>query len=322
MEHKVIDTHAHLWPNGYLDALKQQGSNDTDVARDIGADDSNESIKKRIKMMDEAGVKFQILSATPQSPQWGDEATCVKLAQQINNRYAEIMEQYPGRFKAYAAVPLPYVEASIEEAKRAITELGFYGVAVNTLIKNEIPMGDEKFDAFYDAINQLETVLYIHPTGCGAHSFLVNDYHLEWVIGAPIEDMILPLIVLKKDLPNRYPQIKFHIAHLGGGLPFLMQRIEDNYEDWNAFTSSPTKMLKEHFWFDAANFHQPSLISSVETFGVSRILMGSDFPYLQNDKYLRAVRYIENSSLPEEEIADILYNNAQDLYGIDESSKK
>ncbi|MDO4680500.1 MAG: hypothetical protein Q4A55_04430 [Aerococcus sp.] len=33
-----------------------------------------------------------------------------------------------------------------------------------------------------------------------------------------------------------------------------MQRIQDNYEDWDAFNTSPIDTLKEKFWFDAANF--------------------------------------------------------------------
>lgn len=43
-----------------------------------------------------------------------------------------------------------------------------------------------------------------------------------------------------------------------------MQRIEDNYEDWDAFSSNPTEAFKSRFWFDTANFHEPSLVLSNE----------------------------------------------------------
>lgn len=60
---------------------------------------------------------------------------------------------------------------------------------------------------------------------------MINDFSLEWVVGAPLKAMIATLQLLKQDIPQKYPNIKFHISHLGGALPFLIQRIEDNYED-------------------------------------------------------------------------------------------
>ena len=55
------------------------------------------------------------------------------------------------------------------------------------------------------------------------------------------EDAIATLHLLKADIPHKYPNIRFHIAHLGGDLAFLAQRIEDNYEDWDSFEHSPTR---------------------------------------------------------------------------------
>lgn len=113
-----------------------------------------------------------------------------------------------------------------------------------------------------------------------------------------------------------FHHIKFHISYLGGALPFLMQRIEDNFEDWDAFKSSPLEMLTEHFWFDTANFHKLSLINAVDTFDVSHFMLGSDFPYFQDEKYTRAVTYIKESGLDETSIEGILQSNALKLYKV------
>ncbi len=59
-----------------------------------------------------------------------------------------------------------------------------------------------------------------------------------------MEDATAVLQLLKEDIPNRYPHIRFHIAHLGGDVPFLTQRIEDNFEDWSAFPHSPAQTLR------------------------------------------------------------------------------
>lgn len=312
---QTIDTHAHLWNNEYLDALKDLGSGGTDVARDLKATDTAADMKERLRMMDTAGVKMQVLSATPQSPEWGTEQDAEKVCRMINDLYAAVMQKYPGRFIAYAALPLPFVDASIREIRRVLDKPGFKGVAINTLIQNKISPAEEKFLPIYEELNKRKTIVYYHPTGCGANSPMVKDFKLDWVVGAPIEDLLLPLQLLKADIPGKFKDIKFHLAHLGGGLAFQMQRIEDNFEDWKAFKHSPWKTLN-NFHYDAANFHAPALECSCKTFGVSQHMMGSDFPYFQDEKYTRAAEYIAKADLTEAQIQDILVNNAKKLYGL------
>lgn len=310
---KAIDTHAHLWTEEYLDMLKDAGSTETDVARDLGAYMDDEQMQRRLKMMDDAGVKMQVLSATPQSPEYGSEEEAVRCARLINDKYAEVMAKYPDRFIAYMALPLPYVEASIAEFRCNVDRPGFKGVALNTIIRKEISPADSAFLPLYEELNRAKTIVYFHPTGCGASSKMVNDFSLTWVVGAPIEDLLLPLQLLKADIPGKFPDITFHLAHLGGGMAFQMQRIEDNYTDWGAFESSPKEALSK-FYYDAANFYDHALELSVKTYGASQHMMGSDFPYFQDERYTRAVTYILNSDLSDEEKARILHLNAELLY--------
>lgn len=211
---------------------------------------------------------------------------------------------------------MPHVDLSIAEAKRVIKELGFKGIGINTLISP----GNYPFDSIYyplwEVLNELETVVYIHPTGSGTCSSMVNDKDLEWVVGAPIEDMLAILHLLKSDIPYKYKNIKFHIAHLGGEIGSQMQRLDDNYEDWDSFPKSPKETLNRNFYFDVANFLKEALQLSIKIFGADKIMMGSDFPYFQDEKYTRAVEYIGQSDLAEEDIQKILRENACKLYNL------
>lgn len=309
-----IDTHAHLWSEEYLDFLNTLGAKGTDVAKNIRQSDSEEDLIHRFNNMDKAGVKLQILSATPQSPQWGSKEQAKKSADMINSLYEKLVKKYPERFKAYGAVSLPYLDLAVSQAKSILENNSFIGISVPTLVRDEISIADEKFDKFFEVLNQYKANVYIHPTGCGANSPMINDFELEWVVGAPIEAMLSTLQLLKRDIPKRYPNIKFHISHLGGAIPFLMTRIEDNYEDWDSFNDSPTEMLKKHFTFDTANFKKESLLSSIETFGIDKFMLGSDFPYFQDKKYIRAVEYIKNSGIDSEKIEAVLSKNAIKFY--------
>ncbi|KRB48870.1 MAG: amidohydrolase family protein [Pseudomonadota bacterium] len=308
-----IDTHAHLWPVEYLDFVEKAGDHITQVARNIRATASPEDLKARFAMMDKAGVAKQVLSATPQLVQSADAKTCLTGARMINDVYAGLVKTYPDRFMAYGAVPLPHVDEAVVEARRCMTELGFRGIALNTLTANKTIATDD-YSPFYAELDRLGAVLYIHPTGCGAQSPMINDFRLEWVVGAPFEDSLAVLQLLKADIPHKYPNIKFHVAHLGGALGFLMQRIEDNYAHWKAFPRSPTAELKK-MWFDTANFHAPALRCMIETFGSERLILGSDFPYFQDELYTRIVTYVEGAGLPAPVSKAILEDNAHRLYG-------
>ncbi|MEX5652365.1 amidohydrolase family protein [Staphylococcus cohnii species complex 1658] len=316
VSNRAIDTHAHLWSESYLDKLGKLGSKGTEVAKGIRQSDSKEDLEHRFKNMDESGVGKQILSATPQSPQWGTKSEAHSCAQETNDLYESLVEKYPDRFLAYGAVSLPFIDQAISEAKNLLENDAFVGIALPTIVKDKVSIADHQFEPFFEAMNEAHATLYIHPTGCGAQSPLVNDYQLEWVIGAPLESTFVTLHLLKNEIPQKYPNIKFHISHLGGALPFFMTRIQDNYEDWNAFDTDPWKILNRQFWYDTANFHSPSLINSIETFGADKFMHGSDFPYFQDEKYKRSVDYIKESNIDLDKIDGILRGNAVKLFKI------
>lgn len=70
-----------------------------------------------------------------------------------------------------------------------------------------------------------------------------------------------------------------------------------------------------NFWFDTAGSHIPALRCTADTFGSDRLIMGSDFPYFQDDKYTRAVTYIQNAGFDEATTENILRRNALKLLG-------
>ncbi|MDI3389546.1 amidohydrolase family protein [Streptomyces sp. B-S-A8] len=314
---RAIDTHAHIYPAGYLDLLEESGvpAASTAIARGIAADSTDADLSARLRWMDRANVETQIIAVTPQSPSGPQSSSSLAAARRINDEYATLVRRHPGRFLAYGAVPLPHVEESLAEIPRLFDELGCIGISLTTVLPGGLSPADKRFDPIWEALDERAATVNVHPTGSGALSPMINSRHLEWVNGAPVEDATAVLHLLKADIPRRYPNLRFHIAHLGGDLPFLVQRIEDNYTDWQAFPASPLGTLRT-MWFDAANFHEPSLRLTVETFGADRVLAGSDHPYFQEEKYVRAFDYIRNARLPAEDIRAILSGNADSLYRV------
>lgn len=313
----AVDTHAHVFPAEYLDFLQEHGRPESEIAiaRGLNADSSDEELRERIEWMDRAGVATQIIAVTPQVPSLPDAEDSATAARIVNDEYARIVRDYSGRFLAYGALPLPHIEQTLTEIPHIFDDLGFVGVSVPTVTMGNFFLNDPSLDPVWEALNERSAIVNIHPTGSGACSTMLLDTKLEWVNGAPVEDATATLQLLKADVTRRYPNLTFHIAHLGGDLPFIARRIEDNYEDWDAFPASPMQQMRK-MYFDAANFHEPSLRLAAETFGIRQILGGSDFPYFQRDKYVRAFSYIREANLTQDEIDAALFGNAQRLYGI------
>lgn len=68
-------------------------------------------------------------------------------------------------------------------------------------------------------------------------------------------------------------------------------------------------------YFDAANFFEPSLRLAAEVYGPQQVIAGSDIPYFQEEKYVRAFDYIRTSKLTDDEKEGVLSANAKTLYG-------
>ena len=314
---RAIDTHAHVYPSWYLDRLESIGvpAGSTAIARVPGAGSTPADLARRFEDMDAAGVALQVIAVTPQVPSAPSVSDSAAAAQAINDAYAQLVTDHPDRLRAYGALPLPHVGDAVAEAVRVLDDLRLLGVSLTTTLPDPtFTLGDPRLDPLWRVLDERAAVVNIHATGSGVHSPLISDHGLAWVNGAPVEDATAVLHLLRADVPRRFPSIRFHVAHLGGDLPFLAQRLEDNYADWDAFPTSPLDSLRS-MWFDAANFHIPSLVLAATTLGAGRLLGGSDDPYFQAEQYVRAFSYIREAPLAPEDRAAILRANAIALYG-------
>ncbi|WGX97099.1 amidohydrolase family protein [Nocardioides sp. L-11A] len=313
-----IDVHAHYFPTEYLDKLDEFGSDFTAVARGLRAGDDPGDIDDRLRMMDAAGVDMQVLSTTPQLPTFDDADRAVEAARLANDLYADLVRRHPDRFAGFATTPLPHGEAAAAEVARAMDELGMIGASIGTAVLDRT-LADPEFEPLWAELNRRKAPLFIHASGRDADSPLISEHGLTWIVGAPFEDAIGVLHFVRAGITARYPDIKVIVAHLGGPIPFLAQRIDDNYAHWGqGFPELPSDIWKK-MWWDTANFHAPSLRCSIDTFGADRIVLGSDFPYFQDDLYTRAVSYVEKSDLADDTVHGILDGNAVDLLGLGDS---
>jgi 6-methylsalicylate decarboxylase len=310
-----IDVHAHYWTEDYLDLLVDLGRADVDAARGIGAGGGAE-LDARLRLMDRAGVQIQVLSACPQLPYGEDETKATTAARFVNDQYAALAGRYPDRFAAFAALPMPHLEESIGELRRALDQLRMAGVAMNTTVLGRA-LVEPDYEPVFAELNGRGAVLYLHPAGNSACSPLIGNYDLTWMVGAPVEDTISVMHLITHGVPTRYPNIKIINSHLGGALPMLLQRADDQYR-WEApDTPEPPSVAARRMWYDTVGHgHVPALRCAIDSFGADRLLLGTDFPYENGDVFVRAVDYINDPQIDTNAARAILDQTAGALLGI------
>jgi 6-methylsalicylate decarboxylase len=310
-----IDVHAHYWTEDYLDLLVDLGKADAGAARGLGAGGGAE-LDARLRLMDRAGVEMQVLSACPQLPYGENKEKAASAARFVNDQYAELAGDHRGRFRAFAALPLPHIDESIGEMRRALDELGMAGVAMNTTVGGRALAGPG-YEPVFAELNSRGAVLYLHPAGNSACTPLIRDYHLTWMVGAPVEDTISIMQLITRGVPVRYPDIKIINSHLGGALPMLLQRADDQYR-WEApDTPEPPSVAARRMWYDTVGHgHVPALRCAIDSFGAGRLLLGTDFPYENGDVFARAVDYINDPQIDPSAARAILDQNASALLDI------
>jgi aminocarboxymuconate-semialdehyde decarboxylase len=311
-----IDVHAHYWTADYLDLLVDLGKADAGAARGLGAGGGAE-LEARLRLMDRAGVQMQVLSACPQMPYGEDGTKAAAVASFVNDQYADLAGRYRDRFRAFAALPMPHIDESIGEMRRALGELGMAGVAINTTVLGRA-LVESAFEPVFAELNSQGAVLYLHPAGNSACSPLIGNYHLTWMVGAPVEDTISIMHLITHGIPARYPNIKIINSHLGGALPMLLRRADDQY-GWEApDTPEPPSVAARRMWYDSVGHgHVPALRCAIDSFGADRLLLGTDFPYENGDTFVRAVDYINDPQIGASAARAILDQNASALLGIE-----
>jgi 6-methylsalicylate decarboxylase len=310
-----IDVHAHYWTGEYLDLLVDLGKADAGMARGAGDGDGAE-LAARLRLMDRAGVEMQVLSASPQLPYGEDRRKAVAAARFVNDQYKELADRHPDRFRAFAALPMPHLDESIAEIRRALGQLRMAGVVMNTTVLGRALVVPD-YEPIFAELNSQNAVLYLHPAGNSACSPLIAEHHLTWMVGAPVEDTISVMHLITHGIPARYPNIKIINSHLGGALPMLLQRADDQYR-WEApDTPEPPSVSARRMWYDTVGHgHVPALRCAIDSFGADRLLLGTDFPYETGDVFVRAVAFVSDPQIDPNAARAILDQNASAVLGI------
>ncbi len=330
----IVDWQHHWYPKKYYE---ESGGIEGKYTRGTAKDgktavylyDAFYQIEKHLEIMDAAGIDVAVLSGSQNSY----EETLY-----WNNQCTEILRKYPKRFVALTRFSPSWGKAGLHEIDRAINELGFRGIALRVQSDEHIPLDSPEFRPFYRKMNKLGLPMFVHVSSSaqgfeGANSTwesnitLIREFDLvtgtaRLVLGGVLEE---------------FPELKFVMSHLGGGIAAIWERVERYVNYWGAKfwgwkSKRPPicKPLHHYFskiYFDMAGFEggMKAVKCALTTISPKRLVFGTDYPpnFVDDAKGIR--RYIENIrklDLDEKSKEDMLGNNAAKLLGLKATKKR
>ena len=310
-----LDVHAHYFSKEYVALLERLGIDPQrlEPGHRLLHETREADFAERFAAMDRAHVDKQILSASGVTPYSLEEKNAVEGARFINDLYTGIVRELPDRFAAFAVLPMPHIQAALAETARSLDELDMWGVTMTTSVLGT-SLADPSFDPLYAELDKRGAVLFIHPAGlaCGSEEPVTTG--LTWPLGAPFEDSMAILELLQAGFTQRFPRIRTIVPHLGGTLPFLVQRLDHMAQRFMPGKGVPREELGK-FWYDTVNGYPASLKLAIETFGLERIVFGTDWPFWKGEAHQLAADFISQCGLTPAQIAAIDSGNARALFG-------
>jgi predicted TIM-barrel fold metal-dependent hydrolase len=292
---KRIDVHHHILPPNFVSAL-----NSLSIPWTGGPEVPSWSLQQAHDMMGAMGIDAAVASPSPGVYWGGDTAFAVKLARETNEFVADVVRDDPEHFGGFATVPLPDVDASLEELEYAYDTLGLDGVVLYTS-QGDRYLGDRSYDPFFEELDRRKAVVFIHPTtippGADATGLTIPFGVAEFTFDTTRAVMNM----LYSGTLERYPSIRYIVSHAGGTIPYLAWRIAGaSYlpELRDRAPKTDGLALLQKLYYDTALSTSEFVFGALKEFvPMSQVLFGSDFPYI-GPAVLQAERYgLENSKV-------------------------
>ena len=307
--------------------LKLNSINEDHIAflEEIGLSDLG---RRRIGDMDAGGLNVQILSAHTPSVQNVPGRKGIDFAYRLNRLLVEgPMASYPGRFQAFATLPLQSPEAAADELERSVRKDGFVGALTNGHITKKY-LDHPEFEPVLERAVALDVPIYLHPgypaddvfkiyysTTRSKYTEEFQDYIFSGSgYGWHQEVLIQCIRMITYGVFDRFPQLKIIIGHMGEGLPFYYKRIiEDMGEPTKNSLKKPIEQyFQDNFWITTSAFPQTELLDLLLKFvSVDRVMFATDYPFADIKAQTDWFRGVD---LPRKDKEKIAFRNAEKLF--------
>ena len=281
---RCLDVHHHIAPPSWLDAIKSLKRDNAPIA--------NWSVQKTLDDMDKGGVATAITSPTTPQVNGLDAARAARVARESNEFAKRLEADHPGRFGTFAMLPLPHVDASLEEIAYAFDTLHVDGIGCMTSYGDKW-LGYSELAPVWEELNRRKATVYTHPTEANCCRNLVrgiSDSYIEF--GTDTARSIASLVF--SGTSQKYPDINWIWSHGGGALTAFAERflvqvtMVPPYRD--KFTRDSMLAELKRFYYDTAAISGAVTLEALtKLVSAQQIVYGTDFPYRTAADHTRGV---------------------------------
>lgn len=309
-----LDLHTHFYTESYFQKIRdlpsefsfdKSSTGQTIItyrgARFFGVTPPMTDVSQRIEAMDRVGIDVEVVSLSTPNVFFTDARNQPEVATLINDAYAELIAQHPTRFKGFASIPMDAPDGALRELHRAIDILKLNGVILLSNIGGKA-LTLPQYREFFAEANRMKLCIFLHPM-LPANSDQFREYVLGPIVGFPFDTTLAVARMCYDGMFEEYPEIRWIVGHLGGAVPYLMERMDNGFRDFadcrKNIDKLPSTYLKR-LHYDTVSFSPYTLKMVYEMIGADHMVMGSDYPHLLGS-IDRAVSSIESLDLEIEE---------------------
>jgi aminocarboxymuconate-semialdehyde decarboxylase len=337
----IIDFQAHVFPADYLAEMKRLDGvvvleePDPHSGMSYFYDKNlkcrintctlqGQNIERRLEHMDRYGIDIHVLTIpAPGADRFeGDGARGI--AQIANNAVATIARQYPKRFVGFFTLPTCNIQASLDELERAVGELGLRGFGCFANLNGQALDREELFP-IYERLSKYKLPVYIHPTAPLATEAVGIDIMPTLIFGWAFDSTVAMTRLVYGRVLERFPDIHWVVADVGGVLAFFAQRAINIYSGRTeeirhkyGLQENPLDSFRR-FFVDTADHPASTLRCVKDFFGPDHMVLGTNYPYGPEEGCVlvkNSLKAIEGLDLNATDREKILGGNAAKILGI------
>ena len=270
--------------------------------------------EERLGLMDREGISCAVLSCSPGAEQL-DAADSVAVCQATNAALHRLTQLNPGRFLGSAILPVKDMDAAIRELELCVKEYGFVAWHTHSNYGSTSP-DDSHYRPLFRKAAELGVYVYLHPQLPEGSRY--EGYGFTFAgpgLGFTVDTGTTLLRMVVSGLFDEIPNLKLVLGHLGEGIPFLMDRIENRIK----FLPNPAikckKELHEYFqqniWVTTSGNMSPQAFQCTrDVLGMDRILFATDYPFESAEDMMA---FLRNVPLSQKDCEKLFYQNAANL---------
>jgi uncharacterized protein len=240
----------------------------------------------RLQDMDTDGIDVAVLYGTLALGLWSirDLDLQVACCRAFNDWLAEYCAADPVRLRAAVALPLGSIDAAVDEAERAVTDLGAVVLTIpgSVLGRN---LDDPTLFPLYETAERLDVPLGVHAGGTGlAIDRFVDQYALAHACAFPMDIMLGTTALLGGGVLERYPHLRVALLEAGcGWFPAFLERLDEHFEkrpgEMANLTRPPSSFVTEGRVVISCEPEEHGIRYAAERLGAGAVIYASDYPH-------------------------------------------